>query len=339
MSGMDPDPSPPIAPSIRLSPEQWATLAHAVLDGTASDAQAARVGAEIAADPERARDLARLAMLHDGIERALDAGAEGRAAALAGADRRSRGLRPRAVVRRLALAAAMLALVVGGVRFALGTDRTASAAEVLARIVEVARRGDRTYVLRAVGGEARAAVPRRNGRPQPMIDWAVLHVRAPASYVLSRLDGAGGEVLTGSDGRVAWMVPARGPVRVSRDPRRFSGALPGSQHGITFIDPHGDLSQLAASYELRLESGGGSMPIAKLIGVRRDPARGGPKSIEIIYDPDTAVIQAIRLGNLPQARGGPRSVEFELVDDSSLAELFFTPGFHHEADRHVIQED
>ena len=316
-----------------MSDAEWNELAHAVLDGLAGDADAARVSAEIAANPERARDFARLALLHDALERASTAGVGAR-----GAARRTRTI---AFARRVALVAAVLAFVVAAAWFVVGTSPTASASasETLSRIIEAARKGDRTYILRAIGGNARAEAAKPGGRPQPTIDDAIVYLRGPSSYVLARLDEEGREVLSGSDGARAWIVPAKGPVRVSRDAGRFAGALPGSKQGVAFIDPHGDLASLAASYDIALAPAASERAFARLVATRKPDARGGPKSIEIAYDPDTAVIRGMRLDNLPQARGGPRSVEFQLVDDAPLEANFFTHDSHHGADRSVIEED
>ena len=314
-----------------MNDAEWNELAHAVLDGLASDADAARVSAEIAANPERARDFARLALLHDALERASTAGMGARGAA--------RPTRTIAFARRVALVAAVLAFAVAAAWFVVGTSPTASASDTLARIIEAARKGDRTYILRAIGGNARAEATKPGGRPQPTIDDAIVYLRGPSSYVLARLDEDGREVLSGSDGVRAWIVPAKGPVRVSRDAGRFAGALPGSKQGVAFIDPHGDLAALAASYELTIEAATAARPLARLVGARKPDARGGPKRVEIVYDPGTAVIRAMRLDNLPQARGGPRSVEFQLVDDAPLEANFFTHDSHHGADRAVIEED
>ncbi|MFM7050740.1 MAG: hypothetical protein ACKOYN_01205, partial [Planctomycetota bacterium] len=228
-----------------MNDAEWTVLAHAVLDGAASEGDAAQVSAEIAANPARARDFARLSLLHDALERASTAGVGVRGAV--------RRVRIGMFARRAALVAAALAFVAAAGWFVLGNTPVASAADVLARIAEVARKGDRTYILRAVGKEARREDPAAGGKPRPTIDGAILYLRAPASFVLARLDDDGREVLTGSDGARAWSIPAKGPVRVSRDPQRFAGALPGSKQDIAFIDPHGDLAQLAASYDIALE--------------------------------------------------------------------------------------
>jgi hypothetical protein len=308
---------------------EWDILSNAVLDGLASDLDGSRVSAEIVRDEARARDFARRVMLHEALERSLSASSDGRTAA--------RRVRFVMFSRRLALAAAMLALAAGAAWFAIGTNQPASAAAMLERLAEVARSGDRTYYLRAIGAPKGPDVPeKRSGRPQPAIDGAILSLRAPDSYVLARLDANGEEVLTGSDGLVAWIVPSKGPVRVSRDTTRFSGALPGSRHAIAFIDPHGDLTNLAANYDLAPAPARDRL--ARIVGTRRADARGGPKRIEIAYDPATAVIHAMRLENLPQARGGPRSVEFELIDEAPLDAAYFTHGFHHGAARVVIEE-
>lgn len=314
-----------------MNDAEWNVLAHAVLDGIASENDAAQVSAEIAGNPERAREFARLVLLHDALSRTSTAGV--------GARGQVRRMRIIAFSRRLALTAAVIAFAFAAGWFVLGTSPTASASDALARIIEVARKGDRTYILRAIGGKTRAEVLKPSGRPQPTIEDAIVYLRGPSSYVLARLDDDGSEVLSGSDGSRAWIVPAKGPVRVSRDADRFAGALPGSKQGVAFIDPHGDLAALAASYEIDIEPASSDRPLSRLVGTRKADARGGPKRVEIAFDPDTSVIQAMRLDNLPQARGGPRSVEFLLVDDAPLDARFFSHDFHHGAERAVIEED
>jgi len=314
-----------------MNDAQWNELANAVLDGVASEHDAAQVSAEIAGNPARAREFARLVLLHDALARTSTAGV--------GARGQARRLRIAAISRRVAMVAAMLAFVIAAGWFVVATSPTASASDTLARLIQVARKGDRTYILRAIGANIRGETPKPSGRPQPTIDDAIVYLRGPSSYVLARLDDEGGEVLSGSDGARAWIIPAKGPVRVSRDTGRFSGALPGSKHDLAFVDPHGDLAALGASYDLKLAPDSTADALARIVAIRRSDARGGPKRIEIAYDPETAVIRAMRLENLPQARGGPRSVEFELIDDAPLAAAFFRHDHHHGADRAVIEED
>lgn len=306
-----------------------AALAHGLLDGTLSADDAARAAERLAADPEFARAFARLALLHDALERESTAGAAGR--------QHAHRVVARTQLKRLAAVAATLAFAAGLAWFGMVSARVASAAEIVARIVEVARRGDRTYILRDVSEPAKRGT-RGGERLAPSIDGAILYLRAPSSYVLARLDADGAEIFTGSDGTTAWEVPAKGPVRVSRDPSRFAGALPGSKQGIPFIDPHQDLADLALGYDLVL-SAAADDGLSRIVGTRRSDTRGGPKRIEIDYEPASAVIRRIRLDNLPQARGGPRAVEFDLVDDRSLDARFFSHTHHHDANRRVVEVD
>lgn len=313
---------------------EWPRLMQAALDGELSSDDAARFSAELASSAGRAAEFARATLLHDAIERELNAAAEGRVLA-----RRARMLDG---ARRIAALAAALALAVGLAWIGLRTAPEASAAEVVAQLVATARSGDRTYFVRAVADSrrpARTADKPRGARPQPSIDGAILYVRAPNLYVLARVDESGAETITGCDGVRAWIVPSKGPVRVSSDPKRFSGALPGSQQGIVFIDPHVDLAELAQSYELTLVGASGAGSLARLEGVRRSDARGGPKRIDISFEESTALIRSIRLENLPQARGGPRTVEFELIDDAGLGDGFFLHASHHDAARVVTEEN
>ncbi len=321
-----------------IDDREWSRLAQAALDGELSPDDAARFSAEIASNAARAADFARLAMLHDALEREMNAAVAGRTLA-----RRTRVF---ARIRRIAAVAAAIALATGLAWIAFRTTPEASAAEVVARLVAAARSGDRTYFVRAVDDNrkpARAAEKPRGARPQlkptPSIDGAILYVREPNLYVLARVDEAGTETITGSDGSRAWIVPAKGPVRVSNDPKRFSGALPGSQQGIVFVDPHVDLAELAQSYDLKLVPATRPDALARIEGTRRSDARGGPKRVELAYEESSALIRSIRLENLPQARGGPRTVEFELVDDAPLDPRFFAHEFHHDASRVVITED
>ncbi|MGA1224667.1 MAG: hypothetical protein ACO31E_08885, partial [Phycisphaerales bacterium] len=125
-----------------MTEAEWDILSNAVLDGLASDLDGSRVSAEIVRDEARARDFARRVMLHEALERSLSASSDGRTAA--------RRVRFVMFSRRLALAAAMLALAAGAAWFAIGTNQPASAAAMLERLAEVARSGARTYYLRAL---------------------------------------------------------------------------------------------------------------------------------------------------------------------------------------------
>ena len=310
----------------------WHALLHGALDDTLDEFARARFNAAIAADPARAREFARAAMLHDAIERELSVVvATGRSAA-------------RRVIwihrtRRVLLAATILLAATLAIWFGIPASTAVAAESELARVVAAsraleqvgARSRDRSYVIHAISHDKSAPTP-------SAIDGAQFFVRGANSYVLIRTDETGARVVTGSDGATAWIVPNRGAVRVSSDPLRFRGALPGSQRNVSFLDPRDGLTELAKSYDLAMR-----VPLVRsgesiLEAVRKADARGGPKRITITYDTKTAEIHRMLLENLPQAQGGPRSVELELVGNSPLEAAFFTHDFHHEPERQVIRE-
>ena len=325
-----------------IEASEWAGLMHGMLDGTLDDAARARFAAEVAADPARAREFARVAMMHDAIEREMTAGAIGRSTA-----RRTRWLLS---VRR-ATAAVAIAAVVGVLAFLglRGSSANAAHAE-LARIASISPPGQRTYVIHALrddgrqrGREQRRAEPTspRGVRTQPPIDEATLIVGTSGAYVLVRTGEDGARTVSGSDGRLSWNVPERGAVRVSRDPQRFRGALPGEQHDLPFVDPKDGLDALMRSYDVVLgparELDG--HVVRSIVATRRADVQRGPKGVELWYDPDTAVIRRMELDRLPQAQGGPRAVVLELLDESPLDPRQFMHESHHDADRVVITED
>lgn len=319
-----------------MSDSAWEATVHAHFDGALDDDGAARLSARIASDPEAAAAFARLAFLHDALEREFSVASE---EARCDAARVRRVTAIRRTIGRSAALVASLALVAGLAWVALLSSRAASASEIVARLVAASRSGDRTYLLREAsdaGRAAGAAAPRRGKRPAPPVDGAILFVRAPDSHVLLRRGPAGGDVASGSDGTRAWIVPDEGPVRVSRDPRRFAGTVPGLPTGVVFADPADGLGDLGSQYELQVSVAGET---GRISGTRRPDARGGPKRIEIAYDVATSRILSMRLDQLPQARGGPRSVVFELIDDGPLPSDFFAHQSHHDPSRPVIEDD
>lgn len=322
-------------------------LVHATLDGEASDAERAELSRLVAADPGRAREFARAALLHDALDREFGAAAEGRASA--------RRVHWAVRVRGLAAAAAV-ALAVGAVAFfaTRGQPALAAGAE-MERLAARAADSLRTYLIRADQQAPRdppraadrrarpAAAPDRGRppRPKPSIDEAILHVGAPGSYVLVRTGADGTETVSGSDGRSAWSFAGTGPVRVARDPSRFRGALPGEQHGLAFVDPVDGLRELMRSYDVAFGEPGpeAAAGLRVIVATRRADVPRGPKSVRIAYDPVDATIVRMQLDRLPQANGGPRSVTLELVDRSPLDPAYFAHGAHHDAGRSVIKED
>ena len=136
-----------------LDDAAFARLAHAALDGEISADDSAHLSDAIARDPARAAEFARLAMLHDALEREMNAAAAGRAVA-----RRTQAL---ARFRRVAAIAAALVVAAFLGWFSLRTTPEASASEIVARLVASVKSGDRAYFLRAVGASHAAPVVTR----------------------------------------------------------------------------------------------------------------------------------------------------------------------------------
>lgn len=323
----------------RARPADWDVLLHAMLDGTLDEEGRARLSAAIASDAALAREAARAALLHDAIERELVAGDVGR--------RSARRLTVEAHVRRWSVAAVMVLAVGIAAWITLRTTPVADAGQVLAKLAAAAPLGDRTFRIEAVaetrgaGREERPAPAGRGGRPKPSLDGATLWLRGTDQYVIERQAEDGTTTITGSDGRTSWNVPARGTVRVSGDPARFRGALPGARHDLPFLDVPGGIAALAQAYDVAFgpkESIDGRT-LACIRGTRRVGASGGPRDIAIWFDPETYAVRRMRFTNLPQAQGGPRAVTLELVSDAPLPAAFFDHGSHHAPDRPLSRED
>lgn len=335
-------------------------LFHAHVDGELDDAGRARLDALLRTDPEAARAFARLVLLHDGLAGAYAADSALRAET-AGAARTHDGAmgsnttsyssrtstpHPRRLLR--IAAAAAIVLGVAFVAWTVFTSAPASAARAeLARVVARAS-GDRTYTLHALDdggrrrGDERAKEERRPAVDDDLpLDGATLHLRGTTSWVLERRDEQGVIDAVGSDGASAWHVPATGPVRVSSNPARFRGVLPGEQHDVAFVGAGAGLLELERAYDLELaphvERDGRAY--GTLVATRKPDVARGPKRVVLEYDPDTAALARITLDKLPQAKGGPRALELVLVDERELAPDYFTHTHHHAEGREVLRED
>lgn len=292
-------------------------LIEQALDGSLSPDEAAAFRSRISTDPQCAEAFARALLLEDHLGHMLSAQAAPRSVMCAVA-------REATPTRRLApiAAALVMAMLLWLVPQSL---TTAFATGDLARIAARTAASDRTYRIRGIDDTTSS------------LEGATLHVRGGRSYVLIR--GAGSErTVSGSDGATAWFVPADGPVRVSGDPRRFRGLLPGEQHDLPFLDLADDLASLAARYRISVRGHAPhpSAHVARIEATRRDDVRRGPKRVVIDYDPHSGVVQRMVFDRLPQAKGGPRSVELTLESSDALPDDFFSHAAHHDAQRRVL---
>jgi len=245
--------------------------------------------------------------------------------------------KPRRRWRRLPLAG-VLVITVAMTAWAL-LLQPASAARELDRLIAANTAGvataDRTYRIRSLDEIPEAPDPKR-----PPIDGATLRVRAPDNYVLVRSQTDGSRWITGSDGETGWSVPpdGQGAVRVSRDPMRFRGPVPGHQTGIPFANLPADLAHLRITYDLTL------LPVSPegwkgLLARKRSTWDRGPREVEIRFDSRTGIIHQMTFHGMPKARGGPDRVMVELVGQERLDPVYFHHEFHHAANRKVVFED
>ncbi len=311
-------------------------LIDAWLDDRLSNSQVDELNRAIKTDPQFARAFAEASYLHD---RLYDLSRTGNSTGSGRSGKGSDGLRqkkklwpvPRQI-RVWGVIAASLAILLFSSWW--NASRPLSAATELDRLIAKVDAGsDRRYEIRNLDRTPEA----KNDR-QPPIDGATLYVRSPDHYVLIRNFPDGRRFLTGSDGRRNWAIPPDGAVRVSHDPERFRGPVPGHQHGLPFADVHSDLNAFRNSYDL---SGPQSGPdgLRTIAGTRKSGVSRGPRSFEMKYEPISGSIRRMIFDGLPQARGGPRRVAVELIDSKPLPETFFRHEFHHEDDREVFEED
>ncbi|MEZ5944303.1 MAG: hypothetical protein R3C18_23175 [Planctomycetaceae bacterium] len=314
-------------------------LIHAYLDDTLTAEQHVELANWIKASPEHAGQFAETILLHNRLRAEMLAGdlLENQHAVVA--NRRSS---ERMWVRRvIALSTAVcVTLVLGLIFWQSVSSPVLAASDELQRIIQASEAAlDRTYVVTALDEDIDSeALPSTVRGAKPSVDGALLHVRGPNQYVLVRYFADGTEFITGSDGTTAWSVPPRGRVRVSSDPTRFRGAVPGQQHAIPFIDMRNSLRQLQESYELDLSLETTPEGWRRMNATRRATATGGPKQVTLWYDAQSGVIHRMLLERLPQARGGPRNVLLELTAERDLGPAYFEHTSHHDTNREVIEE-
>ena len=234
--------------------------------------------------------------------------------------------------------------------FIFGPHQSVSAAMAsLEKVVEAAARPlDRTYSVRVIEEYPRDKRPRNlpqedwDRRAEEQIDGATLFVRGANQYVMTVMLSSGEKRTSGFDGKQSWAFRQSGPVRVSTDPNRFRGGVPGGQQDIPFLNIHANLSQLRTGYDIELgdehENAGNGAALSKLIGVRKSRDVRGPKQVEIWFDADSGTVHKMLLDGLPRGGGGPKSLTLELIDQSDLDSQFFFHESHHELGRRVVSE-
>lgn len=313
------------------------SLISGYLDGLLTEDQEAEVNAWVKGSPENARRFVDAVQLHDRLRDNMRAEqvmehAPGESAlpigsSVLGYQRRS--WRRSSVVGGLAGLVAMVLLAVWW-----RLPASLNAATELDRLIENSVDSpDRIYLISNLDLGPEQVEERR-----PPIDGARLYVRHNDQYVLIRRFPDGRSFVTGSDGERSWSVPPEGAVRLSGDPMRFRGPVPGNQHGIPFVNLRSDLVQLRDAYFVTV----GRTSVngwRALRAEKRSPEYRGPNVVEIWYEAKTGVIHRMVFDGMPRARGGPNSVAVELLEQRNLGANFFQHESHHGPGRHVVEED
>lgn len=303
-------------------------LIHSYLDGTIEPAGEVALGEMLAASPENARAFAGVALLHAQLRNTFAADRTVPETVASRAEPAKRSISGRSLMAPVAVVAVAVVLLV----WPSGSVPRTAAAE-LDRLIEApASPGDRIYRI-----ASRDTVPDGGDDRLPPLDGALLYVRNPDRYVLVRRHPDGRPFTIGSDGERGWSVKPDGAVRVSSNPLRFRGPLPGNQYGIPFVDPRSDLRQLRDAYVVTgLPDADG---VRRLAFEKRSQEHRGPRRVEVWYEPATRVVHRMEFEGLPRARGGPNAVSVALIEQRDLGPDFFQHGSHHGPDRKVIQED
>lgn len=300
------------------------------LDGTLSARESDDLNRWIKENPDNALAFGRRVRLHDSLRQVV-----ADAAWVPTPQKGSFGNKKK--FRRLQLVGALSVAAVLALWAFL--SQPVSAAREMERLIRVSSaelaQKDRTYRILNLED-----YPEEEGEKKPPIDGALLHVRSPDQYVLIRRFSDGREWVTGSDGESGWSIPPEGSgaVRVSADPMRFRGPVPGHQAGIPFANLSADLTRIRLTYDLMV------LPVSTdgrrgLLAQKRSVQDRGPREVEIRYDANSGVIYRMTFLGMPQAKGGPNHLKVELVDQKPLGPDFFKHNQHHVQNRKVILED
>ena len=106
--------------------------------------------------------------------------------------------------------------------------------------------------------------------------------------------------------------------------RRFGRAIFAPSGEVAFLDLRTQLSRLKADYDVEWLDDE-SPDVRKLRAVRQRQAQGGPKEVELWFDPASGVIERLILRLLPRNNGGPRSLELVLLSSDPLPDANVCP--------------
>lgn len=199
---------------------------------------------------------------------------------------------------------------------------------------------DRSYSVEVIDPGSDAGTIRTDRGPFPPanhLDGSSLWLRGPGEFVLRQNLPNGETRIIGGDGKQSWSLRGNWPVRVSPDPNRFGRAIFQPNGEVALLDLRTQLDQLKRLYRIEWIDRD-SHETWKLRGFRRSHEQGGPREIELWFDPDTGLVQRMILNELPRGNGGPRSIAIILRSTEAMAPDYFQHTSHHEPGRRVQVE-
>ncbi len=320
------------------------------LHGLANEAEGAALASRLAASRAARELFADHAMLHGFLATEAQAGgfALDREAFFAALE--TPPTAPNIVrTRRWWWLSAAAAIVVGLLSLTLLLLPNNAAAALDQVITALDRSLDCSYVIRVLdpgtarqGGNPLEQADRGRFPPAAFLDGARLHLRGSSQYVLEQALPDGVTRTLGSDGQTSWSIRGDGPVRTSSDPYHFGAGVLAGRQSTPFLELRTRLEDLRHFYQLEwfTPPADPATParLKGLRGSRHSAAQGGPREIELWFDPATGQIHRMLLNGLPRGTGGPASIALELASTAPLSPDFFHHQAHHEPSRRVEAE-
>lgn len=240
---------------------------------------------------------------------------------------------------RVWVPAAAACVLVALVILTLLPTSASAALEMVVSAANAAR--DRTYTIKVIEA-GHDDVPRQQddrGRfpAGNYLDNATLWLGRNTEFLLKQELPDGSTRIMGSNDTASWSMRGNEPVRLSDDPKRFGGWIFSKNREFAFLDLRSQLEDLKKFY--RIEAFDRSDPdLWRLLATRQKSNEGGPRDVELWFDPDSGLLKRMILRQLPQGNGGPRSIEIRLESVDPLPADFFTHNHHHEPERAVLKE-
>lgn len=240
-------------------------------------------------------------------------------------------------LRRYLLPIAALLLISLFVVSVLPTRAGAALDQLIGQMDESHDRAYRIQVIEAPQDASASHADRGRFPVANYLDGATLWIRGEKEFLLRQSLPNGQVRMIGADGKQSWSIRGDEPLHLSKDPDRFSRAIFTKNGDIAFLDLRNQLHELKQRYQLSWTDRTSS-ELWKLSGTRNTIDQGGPREIEVWFDPRTQILHRMILRQLPRAHGGPRSIAIILQSSDPLPADWFQHLHHHEPERTIIEE-